>query len=93
MPSLATIPTVDSIPTMPAGLTPGAQQKLTGLALSLRGHFTSPQQTAVQIALLTFRLIKIIGDSRKAHAYLAQRTGEAPSTFRTDGGVELEIAR
>ncbi len=72
MSSLAAIPTIDPIPTMPAGLTPEAQQELNSLAVSLRSHFTILQQTAVQIALITYRLIDLIGDSAKAQAYSAR---------------------
>ncbi|HJP58732.1 MAG TPA: hypothetical protein VJ865_01985 [Gemmatimonadaceae bacterium] len=108
MSSLAAVPTVDPIATMPAGLTHEAQQELGALALSLRGHFTILQQTAAQIALITYRLIEIIGDSGKAQAYFCQVTGKAPSTFRTyrsigrvvskhfthqDGYIPMHIAR
>lgn len=108
MSSLAAIPTIDPIPTMPAGLTNEAQQELNSLAVSLRSHFTILQQTAVQIALITYRLIELIGDSGKAQAYFCQVTGKAPSTFRTyrsigrvvskhfthqDGYIPMHIAR
>ncbi|UIF89246.1 hypothetical protein [Cupriavidus sp. UYPR2.512] len=108
MSSLAAVPTIDLIPTMPAGLTHEAQQELSALAVSLRGHFTILQQTAAQIALITYRLIELIGDSGKAQAYFCQVTGKAPSTFRTyrsigrvvskhfthqDGYIPMHIAR
>lgn len=108
MSSLAAIPTIDPIPTMPAGLTHEAQQELSSLAVSLRSHFTILQQTAVQIALITYRLIELIGDSAEAQAYFCQVTGKAPSTFRTyrsigrvvskhfthqDGYIPMHIAR
>lgn len=83
MSALAAIPTADHIPTMPAGLSHEAQQELSALAVSLRGHFISLQQTAVQIAVITYRLIELIGDPAQAQAYFCQVTGKAPSTFRT----------
>ncbi|KAH0438492.1 hypothetical protein [Paraburkholderia fungorum] len=93
MSALAAIPTADPIPTMPPGLSHEAQQELTALAVSLRGHFTSLQQTAVQIALITYRLIEIIGDPGKAQAYFCQVTGKAPSTFRTYRGIGRIVSK
>lgn len=104
----AAVPTIDPIPTMPAGLSHEAQQELSALALSLRGHFTILQQTAAQIALITYRLIELIGNSGEAQAYFCQVTGKAASTFRTyrsigrvvskhfthpDGHIPMHIAR
>ncbi|MGY6251863.1 hypothetical protein ACXIVK_00265 [Paraburkholderia caledonica] len=93
MSALAAIPTADPIPTMPAGLSHEAQQELSALAVSLRGHFTSLQQTAVQIALITYRLIEIIGDPGQAQAYFCQVTGKAPSTFRTYRGIGRIVSK
>ncbi len=84
MSSLAAHSIADTIPTMPAGLAHDHQQELAALAVSLRGHFTSLEQTAVQIALITFRLNEIIGDPAQAQAYFCQVAyfGEAEHGFR-----------
>lgn len=93
MSALAAVPSADPVPTMPAGLSHESQQELISLAVNLRGHFTSLHQTAVQIALITYRLIEIIGDSGEAQAYFCQVTGKAPSTFRTYRGIGRIVSK
>ncbi|MDN7445270.1 hypothetical protein QZM64_39565 [Burkholderia cepacia] len=93
MSSLAAHSIADTIPTMPAGLAHDHQQELAALAVSLRGHFTSLEQTAVQIALITFRLNEIIGDPAQAQAYFCQVTGKSASTYRTYRVIGRTVAK
>ncbi|VVE18735.1 MULTISPECIES: hypothetical protein [Pandoraea] len=93
MSAMAPIHSADPIPTMPDGLSHEAQQELSALAVSLRVHFNGLLQTAVQIALITYRLSQIIGDSVKAQAYFCQVTGKAPSTFRNYRGIGRIVSK
>ncbi|MCA7888848.1 hypothetical protein QZM25_28340 [Burkholderia contaminans] len=93
MSSLAAHSIADTIPTMPAGLAHDHQQELAALAVSLRGHFTSLEQTAVQIALITFRLNEIIVDASQAQAYFCQVTGKSASTYRTYRVIGRTVAK
>ncbi|WP_321816728.1 MULTISPECIES: hypothetical protein [unclassified Paraburkholderia] len=81
MSSLAAHATNTRLPTMPPGLSQEDQQELAGLAITLRIHFESLNQTVVQIAWITFRMAQLIGD-QGAQEFFCEVCGRAASTFR-----------